>query len=89
MLLNLVLLVAGFAVLILGANFLVGGASSFARRLRVSELAVGLTIVAFGTSTLFLFTAMFTGERRKLDRWESVLLVLLFIAYMVYIIARN
>jgi len=32
---------------------------------------------------------MFTGKRRKLDRWESVLLVLLFIAYMVYIIARN
>jgi cation:H+ antiporter len=51
MFLNLLLLVTGFTVLILGANFLVNGASSFARRFRVSELAVGLTIVAFGTST--------------------------------------
>jgi cation:H+ antiporter len=51
MLLNLLLLVTGFIALILGANFLVSGASSFARRFHVSELAVGLTIVAFGTST--------------------------------------
>jgi cation:H+ antiporter len=46
-------------------------------------------LILLGIATLFLFTAMFTGKRRKLDRWESVLLVLLFIAYMVYIIARN
>jgi cation:H+ antiporter len=51
MLLNLLLLVTGFTVLVLGANLLVSGASSFARRFHVSELAVGLTIVAFGTST--------------------------------------
>ncbi|MEX0981122.1 MAG: calcium/sodium antiporter [Bacteroidales bacterium] len=51
MLLNLLLLLTGFTALILGANFLVSGASSFARRFHVSELAVGLTIVAFGTST--------------------------------------
>lgn len=50
MLLNLVLLVSGFALLIKGADYLVDGASDIARRFRVSSLVIGLTIVAFGTS---------------------------------------
>jgi cation:H+ antiporter len=44
------LFVLGFYFLIKGADFLVEGASSLARRLKVSDLAVGLTIVSFGTS---------------------------------------
>lgn len=44
------LFVAGFALVIFGANFLVDGASSLAKRFRVSDLAIGLTVVAFGTS---------------------------------------
>ena len=40
----------GFAVLIFGANFLVDGASGLAKRFRVSDLIIGLTVVAFGTS---------------------------------------
>jgi cation:H+ antiporter len=40
----------GFGVVILGAHFLVNGASSLAKRFAVSELAIGLTVVAFGTS---------------------------------------
>jgi cation:H+ antiporter len=46
-----ILLVIGFGLLIKGADFLVDGASSIAKRLNVSDLVVGLTIVAFGTST--------------------------------------
>jgi cation:H+ antiporter len=45
------LLIVGFIVLIYGANFLVNGASSLAKRFNISELAIGLTVVAFGTST--------------------------------------
>jgi len=50
-----VLLVLGFVVLIKGADFLVEGASSVARRFNVSDLVIGLTVVAFGTSTPELF----------------------------------
>lgn len=43
-------LVAGFLFLIKGADFLVDGSSSIAKRYKVSNLVIGLTIVAFGTS---------------------------------------
>lgn len=46
-----VLLVVGFALLIKGADFFVEGASKIASLLRVSPLLIGLTIVAFGTSS--------------------------------------
>lgn len=45
------LLLVGFALLIKGADFFVAGASKIARALRVSPLLIGLTIVAFGTSS--------------------------------------
>lgn len=47
---GLLLLAIGLVFVILGANWLVDGASSLARRLGVSNLAIGLTVVAFGTS---------------------------------------
>lgn len=50
MVLNLLLLIIGFAILIKGADFMVAGASSLARRFNVSPLVIGLTVVAFGTS---------------------------------------
>ena len=46
----LLLLVAGFVALILGANWLVNGATSLGVRAKMSPLIIGLTIVAFGTS---------------------------------------
>lgn len=45
-----VLLLAGFVLLIKGADFFVEASSSIARSLRVPSIIVGLTIVAFGTS---------------------------------------
>ncbi|MDD3300782.1 MAG: calcium/sodium antiporter [Bacteroidales bacterium] len=48
--LNYFILLAGFVLLIGGADYLVKGASSIAKKLNVSDLIIGLTIVSIGTS---------------------------------------
>jgi cation:H+ antiporter len=50
MLLNLLLIAGGFVVLVLGAEWLVRGASKLAAAAGVPSLVIGLTVVAFGTS---------------------------------------
>lgn len=50
MITEILLLIVGFAILIKGADWLVDGASALARKHSIPELAIGLTIVAFGTS---------------------------------------
>ena len=47
---NYVLLIIGFALLTISADWLINGASGLAKRLNISDLVIGLTIVAFGTS---------------------------------------
>ncbi len=47
----LVFLFAGLFLLVLGGDFLVKGSTNLALRMRISPLVVGLTIVAFGTSS--------------------------------------
>ena len=46
----LLFLIIGLGILVKGADFLVDGASSLAKRIGVSDLTIGLTVVAFGTS---------------------------------------
>jgi cation:H+ antiporter len=46
-----VLLIVGFALLIIGANYFVEGSSKIAGLLRVPPILIGLTIVAFGTGS--------------------------------------
>ncbi len=48
--LNIILIITGLVLLQQGAAFFVKGSSGLARKFHVSELAIGLTIVAFGTS---------------------------------------
>lgn len=62
-----IFLIAGFILLIKGAGFLVNGASSIARRFNVSDLVIGLTIVAFGTSTPELFVNIFASFKGNTD----------------------
>ena len=50
MLINIILFTIGLFLLIKGADWLVNGASTVARKHHISDLAIGLTIVAFGTS---------------------------------------
>lgn len=59
MTLTLVLFVLGFIFLVKGADILVEGSSSVAKKYKISNLVIGLTIVAFGTSTPeFIISAM-------------------------------
>jgi cation:H+ antiporter len=61
MLLQILLLLLGFGLLIAGANWLVDGASALARKFKVPDLAIGLTVVAFGTSTPELVVNLFAA----------------------------
>jgi cation:H+ antiporter len=51
-------LLAGFAMLFLGGDWLVDGGVALARRFRISSLVIGMTIVAFGTSAPELLVSM-------------------------------
>lgn len=50
MALNIILLIIGILLIVFGAEFLTQGASGIARRFKIPEIIIGLTIVAFGTS---------------------------------------
>ncbi len=56
-----ILLIVGFVILIKGADWLVQGGTSLARKYHISELAIGLTIVAFGTSMPELVVNVFAA----------------------------
>jgi cation:H+ antiporter len=52
------LLILGFVLLIKGADFLVDGSASLAKKYNISNIVIGLTIVAFGTSTPELIVSL-------------------------------
>jgi len=67
MLYPVLLLLVGFVILIKGADFLVNGASSAAKKFGVSNLAIGLTVVAFGTSMPELIVSLLSALDGKND----------------------
>ena len=67
MLLDLFYFVIGIVLIIAGANYLTEGASALARRFGVSPLVVGLTIVAFGTSTPELIVSLRSALKGNSD----------------------
>jgi len=64
---NIVLILGGLALLVLGSHWLVDSAVSFAQYLGVSELVVGLTIVAAGTSLPEVVTSVIATIRGERD----------------------
>ena len=115
---TILLLLVGLGLIVLGADWLVDGASAIARKAGVSEFVIGLTIVGFGTScpelvvslgcssvitplsfagmspvdaaVLILSSALlllwaFTGKKCRIDRWEGVVMLLVFAAYYYYL----
>ena len=61
MIISILLLLGGFAIVILGAEGLVRGASSLGVLLKVPQIVIGLTVVAFGTSTPELVVNLFSS----------------------------
>jgi cation:H+ antiporter len=61
------LVVAGLGLLVLGAHWLVEAAIAFARYLGVSELIIGLTVVAAGTSLPEIATSILAAARGERD----------------------
>lgn len=144
-----ILTLSGLICLFLGGKFLVDNAVVLARLAGLSEVLIGLTIVAVGTSlpelatsviaayhhhddiavgniigsnifnvfwvlgltgtilqlpfspstnidvlvgvfaTFLLFVFMFIGRKRKLDRWQGVMFMLLYVVYIVYLVNRG
>ena len=67
MFLDILLFILGIVLIIAGANYLTEGASVLARRFGVSPLVVGLTIVAFGTSSPELIVSLMSALKGNSD----------------------
>ncbi|MEZ4180393.1 MAG: calcium/sodium antiporter [Candidatus Doudnabacteria bacterium] len=62
-----ILFIIGFVFLIKGADLLIHGSSVIAKRLNVSELVIGLTVVAFGTSAPEFFINVIAAWNQQAD----------------------
>ncbi len=71
-LINMLLVALGFILLIKGADFLVNGASSLAKRFNVSDIAIGLTVVAMGTSAPELVVNLIAGTEVSAEGGNDV-----------------
>ena len=67
MTLTILLFVLGFIILIVGANFLVLGAGSIGKRFSLSDMVIGLTIVALGTSMPELIISVMASLSQSTD----------------------
>ncbi len=67
MTISLIIIAAGFVLLIKGADWMVSGASALAKKYNVSDLIIGLTIVSFGTSAPELVVNSVASFQRHSD----------------------
>ena len=67
MLLQIVFLIGGLLLILLGANWLVDGSSSIAKRFGISEFVIGLTIVGIGTSSPEMVVSFLSAFQGKAD----------------------
>lgn len=64
---QLLLIAAGLGLLVVGSQWLVAAATAFARAMGVSDLVIGLTVVAVGTSLPELATSLMAALRKERD----------------------
>ncbi len=67
MALQFIYLAAGLVLILMGANWLVDGASSIAKKTGMSEFIIGLTIVGIGTSTPEIVVSLISSIQGKAD----------------------
>ena len=67
MLIQFAILIAGLLLILFGANYLVDGSSSIAKRFGLSEFVIGLTIVGIGTSTPEMVVSFLSAIQGKAD----------------------
>lgn len=67
MTIQILILLAGLLLILLGANYLVDGSSSIAKRFGISEFVIGLTIVGIGTSTPEMVVSFMSSFQGKAD----------------------
>ncbi|OBX26104.1 cation:H+ antiporter [Gelidibacter algens] len=77
---------------IIGSNifniFLILSVSSLVRPIAFSPV-FNMDIYLLLGGTLFLFLAMFTGKKKTLERWQSAVLLLIFIGYTTYLVGKE
>ncbi len=64
---QILILIAGLLLILLGANYLVEGSSNIARRSGISEFVIGLTIIGIGTSTPEMVVSFLSSFQGKSD----------------------
>ncbi len=64
---NIIILIAGLALILLGANYLVDGASAIAKKWGISEFVIGMTILGIGTSTPEMVVSFLSAAQGNAD----------------------
>ena len=67
MIIQILVLIAGLLLILFGANYLVDGSSSVAKKFGLSEFVIGLTIVGIGTSTPEMVVSFLSSLQGKAD----------------------
>ncbi len=67
MFIQIIILIAGLLLILAGANYLVEGSSSVARKSGISEFVIGLTIVGIGTSTPEMVVSFISSYQGNAD----------------------
>ena len=67
MFLQILILLAGLLLILFGANYLVDGSSSIAKKFGLSEFIIGLTIVGIGTSSPEMVVSFMSSFQGKAD----------------------
>lgn len=74
---------------IIGSNifniFFILGISGFINPLNY-DLSYNLDLLILGIGTIFLFAAMFLSEKKRLDRWESAVLLIAYVCYLYWLL---